>query len=106
MPKQYEIMELIRRKASMSSQIVTDKDPEYAWYAGASWDIAHKMATIDMMLKHGLIPKKVVPLAKLYRAYLDQQRKAWLSSVGSDIITKLGFILGDTRKVVRANEYR
>jgi hypothetical protein len=90
----------------MASQIVTDKDREYAYYAGASWPIAQQMAMIDFLLKNSfLIPKETAPYVKLYRGYLDQQRKAWLSSVGSDIITKLGFILGDTRKVVRADEY-
>ena len=78
----------------MSKQIVATKDEEYAYYAGASYEIAHKMAVIDTMLKYGLIPKEQVLLVKLYRAYLDQQRKGFFASVGSTEITKLGFILG------------
>jgi alpha-D-ribose 1-methylphosphonate 5-triphosphate synthase subunit PhnG len=71
-------------RQAWQAQIVTGKDREYAWYAGASWKIAEKMAVIDALLKYNLIPEKAVPLVKLYRAYLDQQRKAWLPSVGLD----------------------
>jgi len=52
------------------------------------------MAMVDTMLKHGLIHAKLVPFVKLYRSYLDQQRKAFFVSVGSDVITKLGVLLG------------
>jgi len=94
MPKNYDLFETIRQKTSMSKQIVSNKDKEYAWYSGASFEIASKMAMIDTMLKNGLIPEKFVIFVKLYRSYLDQQRKAFFASVGSDVITKLGFILG------------
>jgi len=104
MPKERDLLELIRRKASMSSQIVTDKDPEYSYYAGASYEIAEKMANVDFFLKSGLIPQEYVPFIKLYRAYLDQKRKAFFASIGCTEITKLGFILGDTRKVVKSTD--
>ena len=100
--RNYDLIELIRRKSSMSADIVSKKDPEYGWYAGASFDTASKMAMIDTMLKNKLISPKLIVIVKLYRAYLDQQRKAFFSSVGSTEITKLGFILGDTRVVRKA----
>ena len=94
MPKRYEGLEIMRKKASMSQQIVSQKDKEYAWYAGASLDDADKMAKIDTMLKHGLIPKDFIPFVKLYRSFLNQRRKAFFASVGCTEISKLGFLLG------------
>jgi len=94
-------MELIRRKASMSAQIVTQVDHEYAWYVGANYEIGKKMAMVDTMLKHGLINPKLIPFVKLYRSYLDQQRKAYFSNLCTEI-TKLGFLLGDQRSVEKA----
>jgi len=102
MSRRYDLMELIRRKSSMSADIVKRKDPEYSWYAGASFEIASKLAMIDVFLKNNLLPKQIIPIVKLYRAYLDQQRKAFFASVGSTEITKLGFIQGDPRRVIRA----
>jgi len=106
MPKRgrYEGLEIIRKKASMSQQVVSQKDEEYAWYAGASLDDADKMAKIDTMLKFGLIPEGFVPFVKLVRAYLDQRRKAFFASVGSTEITKLGFLLGLTTKKMKASK--
>lgn len=93
MSKRYSSFEVVRQKAGMGERL-GNKDKEYAFYAGASYEIARKMAMIDTMLKHGLLPKKLVPFVKLYRSYLDQQRKAFFVSVGSDVITKLGVLLG------------
>jgi hypothetical protein len=101
MRRTYDLIELIRKKSSMSADIVTKKDPEYGWYAGSSVDVAYQMAVLDTFLKHKLIPPNFVPLVKLYRSYLDQLRKAIMASTATEI-TKLGFILGDTRVVKRA----
>jgi len=87
-----ENLEIIRRKASMSQQ-VTRKDDEYVLYSGAYLPDAKRMAFIDFMLKHNLLPSQFVVMAKLYRAHLDQQRKAFFASTCSEI-SKLGFILG------------
>lgn len=92
--KRYDILENIRQKASMSKQIVTTKDKEYAYYVGGSFDVTKRMAIIDTMLKAGIIPDSMILYVKLYRSYLDQQRKAFFASVGSTEITKLGFLLG------------
>ena len=62
------------------------------------------MATIDTFLRVGLLPQKIVPLAKLLRGYLNQQRKAFFASVGSTEITKLGFILGTAEDSISAVE--
>jgi len=87
-----ENLEIIRRKASMSQQ-VTRKDEDYVKYSGAYLPDAIKMAQIDFLLKHNLVSKKIEKLVTLYRAYLDQQRKAFFASTCSEI-SKLGFILG------------
>jgi len=100
--RNYDLMELIRRKSSMSADIISKRDAEYAYYAGGSFEIASKIAVIDTMLKNGLLPKEMIIFVKLYRSYLDQQRKAFFASIGSTEITKLGFILGDTSVVKRA----
>lgn len=91
--RRYDSFESVRRRAGMGERLGA-KDKEYAWYAGGSFEIASRMAMVDTMLKNGLIPDGLIPLVKLYRSYLDQQRKAFLTSVGSDIITKLGVLLG------------
>lgn len=96
-----DLMELIRRKASMSAQIVSQVDKEYALYVGANPELGKKMAIIDTMLKNGLIPKNMVMFVKLYRDYLDQQRKAYFANLCTEI-TKLGFLLGERKVVEKA----
>jgi len=86
-------VEVNRRKAAWSMRIA-NKDPDYASYSGASLEIASKMAAIDVFLSLGLIDPKIKSIVKLYRAYLNQQRKAFFASIGSTEVTKLGFILG------------
>jgi len=103
-PTHYELMERIRQQASMSKQIVSTKDKEYAYYAGGNWEIAQKMAMIDTIKKAKLLPEKFLPILELYRMYLDQLRKAWFASVGSTEITKLGFLLGLEDDTVRATK--
>lgn len=97
-----DFMELMRAKASMSSKIV-DKDKEYGYYSGANYEIASQMAMLDTFIKLELIPKELVPYVKIYRVFLDQQRKAFFASIGSTEITKLGFILGKEGKMTDAN---
>lgn len=104
MPKgNYELMELIRKKSSMSAEI-SKKDPDYSQYSGGSLEISSKIALIDVTLEEKIIPSALVGLVKLYRAYLVKQRKAFFASVGSTEITKLGFIQGDPRLIVRATD--
>lgn len=98
-----DFMELVRAKASMSAKIVSDKDKEYGFYAGASLEIADKMAMIDAIKKTNLLPKSFFPILELYRMFLDQKRKAFFASVGSTEITKLGFILGKEGKMEDAD---
>lgn len=83
----------MRRKAGMGERLSV-KDKEYGWYVGARFETASKMAMVDTMLKHNLIPTQFVPFIKLYRSYLDQQRKAFFVTIDSDVITKLGLLLG------------
>lgn len=103
--KNKEVLELIRRKVSMSQKIVTNVDPEYAWYVGADPELATKMATVDFILKAGFLPKEYIPFVKLYRMYLDQQRKAVFSNLCTEL-TKLGFLLGDQTRVIKSKRSR
>lgn len=89
MTRSYESLEIIRKKSSMSQQIVSRKDEEYARYAGASLADAETMAMIDTLEKYGLSH----PIVTLFRSFLNQRRKAFLASASSEV-TKLGFILG------------
>jgi len=93
---------LTRQKVAMSCKIVEEKDPEYSWYAGGSFEIAHQMAVIDAILKLGLIPSRIAVMAKIYRVYLNQLRKAYFATQGSTELTKLGFIQGEPKVVKRA----
>lgn len=99
----YAKLERIRQMATMSQQLAK-KDPEFSQYAGATWDLAKSMATIDVCIKQNLLPKQITPLLLFYRAYLDQLRKGWFSSEGSNEITKLGLLLGWTNISVRATK--
>jgi hypothetical protein len=94
----------IQQQASMSSQVVARKDKEYALYSGASFEIAMQMARIDAILKAHLLPAKYIPVVKLKRLLLDQQRKAFFASVGTSEISKLGFLLGIDRKELSATK--
>jgi len=89
----YDLLEIAKRKSAWSMQIAA-KDKDYSSYSGASLEIASKMAAIDTFLSLGLIDPKIVAIVKLYRAYLNKQRKAFFASIGSTEVTKLGFILG------------
>jgi len=99
-PYKRNLEDEIERRVSMAAQIA-DKDEEYAFYAGGSFGISSRIAKIDTFLKSGLIPWELIPIVKLYRAYLDQQRKAYLASISSEV-TKLGFILGITGETMSA----
>jgi len=58
------------------------------------------LALIDLILREKLIGESLEPMVKLYRSYLDLQRKAFFVTDGSKEFTKLGFIKGWTQKEV------
>lgn len=86
--------EIFRIKSTMSGQIASTIDHDYALYAGASFEDANTMAFIDICLRNKIISERLIPLVKLYRVYLDQRRKAYFASERADIVSILGFILG------------
>ena len=90
----------IRQKSSMS-QKVAKKDANFGLYAGGHPDIAAEMAQINVMLEANLIPKPLIPFVKLRYMLLDQLRKAWFASTGSEI-TMLGFLLGLPSDLIHA----
>lgn len=93
MPRSHETLEMMRHKISMS-QKVSEKDKDYALYAGANMEEASTMALLDHALETGMFSGSTSDTIKNYRALLDKQRKAFFASVSSEI-TKLGFILGN-----------
>ena len=94
----------IRQKSSMSQKVVAkDGNEAYGFYAGAHPEIAAEMAQIEVMLEARLIPKPLVPFVKLRYMLLDELRRAWFASTGSEI-TMLGFLLGLKSNVINAVE--
>lgn len=100
--KTYDLLEIVKRKASMSADIVSNIDGDYSSYSGGSFETVSKIAIIDTMLKNNILPESVKLLVKLYRSYLNQQRKAFFASVRCDVISQLGFIQGDPRTKLKA----
>lgn len=88
----------------MSQKVVAkDGNEAYGLYAGAHPEIAAEMAQIEVMLEARLIPKPLVPFVKLRYMLLDELRRAWFASTGSEI-TMLGFLLGLKSNVINAVE--
>lgn len=92
----------IKQKVTMSQKIVA-KNSDYGEYAGADLETALKMAKIKTLLTTGFIPKNLKPLVTFYLVFLDQKRKAFFGATATEL-TKLGFILGDERKHLRATK--
>lgn len=93
---------LISRQTTMGAQI-SKKDQDYKEYSGADYHTALMMGKINFILRTKLFQEKLTPKTRLllkeaYR-YLDQKRKAYFCSIGSDIFTKLAFLVPDTAKV-------
>lgn len=104
MPRRYDTLESILQRQSMSSKIIK-KDATYQLYSGVELEAGYKMALVDVLLEHQLIPEKFIVPVKLYRAYLDKQRKAYFASTCSEI-SKLGFLLGSQRRESSADGTR
>lgn len=92
--KNYDLLESIRVKRSMASEIVK-KDKDYSYYAGADPDTADQLVLVKLCLDKQLLPKAYTPLLELYQAFLTQKRKSFFAGPGSTEITKLGFIQGE-----------
>ena len=80
------------------SQAIARKDSDYQRYAGAYIDDVMKSVKIDFILRMGLLPDKQRIYLKALRYYLDLKRIGYFVTAGSDIFSKLGFILGDNRQ--------
>ena len=107
MPRNYDLLERIRQQASMSKQIVSTKDKEYGYYAGAIYNDAEIMAIIDWILKNETafkLDKETKDSLQLAYSFFNQLRKAYFATFGSTEITKLGFILGLEDDTVRATK--
>lgn len=76
------------------SQKLSAKDPEYANYAGGSFEIANKIALIDLLKEFNMFPKSFIPIVDFYRAYLIKQKKAFFATTSSRELTQLGLLLG------------
>jgi hypothetical protein len=99
-----DTIEMIRKKTSMSQQIAR-KDASYSLYAGALFSDAETIALLQAVETEHLFPG-FENQVKFLKTFLNERRKAYFASAGSTEITKLGFILGDTSKVVSAKDTR
>jgi hypothetical protein len=93
----HDIDEWYRERISMSQKI-SKGDKDYAEYAGAPFIIGEEIATIKTAISCVPLPKEVIAMLKLRLHYLDQLRKAAFSGERADIVSILGFILGDTTR--------
>lgn len=80
------------------------KHPDVVVYAGGLFIEMRKMAMIKWILQNKLCPKDIVPHLKLFYKYLDEERKAYFMSDGSDVLTKLSAMVG-VNAPVRATDY-
>ena len=101
--KNYELMELIRQKKSMSADIAS-RDREYSEYAGADLDTANQLVMVNLCLEEQLLDPSLNPILELYHKFLIKKKKAFFASAGSTEITKLGFIQGDPLKYENATD--
>lgn len=101
--KNYELIELIRQKKSMSADIAS-RDREYSEYAGADLETANQLVMVNLCLEEQLLDPALNPMLTLYHKFLVKKRKAFFASVGSTEITKLGFIQGDPIRFENATD--
>ena len=80
------------------AQKLSKKDKSYSYYVGADLENALEMAFIDVLLKEELINNKIANIyLKLYRLFCEQKRKAFFEITVSEF-SKLGLLLGETRR--------
>lgn len=105
MTKDYDTLYEIKQKISMS-QGISNKDHDYADFAGADPATAQSIGIVKLCLKHKIYTDDLQKLMMtLYKEYLNLMRKAWFASTCGEI-SKLGFILGDTRETETAEGTR
>jgi len=86
------------RNQMYMGQTISARDQDYARYSGAYIEDALEMASIDHILRTYPLKPIVRAHLKNRRLFLDLKRKAYFASIGTDIFSKLAFILGDNRK--------
>lgn len=87
------------------SQKLSRKDREYGEYAGGSFEIARKIAMIDLTLEYKILPEYLTPYLMLYRAWLIKEKKAFFATIGTNEVSQLGLLLGvDTTGKISARK--
>jgi len=81
------------------------KDHDYKPYVGADWPDAQTVAGLIYIKKSGKIknPKTLEKIDSILLFY-EEKRKAYFMTWGSDILTKLSYLVGDPKLVRDANE--
>jgi|GEM_PF-3114047 len=98
-----EYDELIRQKTLLGSKL-PKIDPDYQLYVGADWLDASTMAGIQFILKSNLVKNpRIRKKLTLIMEYYNQKRKAYFVTWGSDVLTKLAIIIGESKNVRDAN---
>jgi hypothetical protein len=78
---------------------LAQKHPETVVYSGGLFIQMRKMAAINWVIENKLIPEKWIKPLTLYYKFLDEERKAYFMSEGSDVLTKLSAMVGVTSPV-------
>ncbi len=88
--------ELLLQKILMSARAVS-KDPRFALYAGGDYAQMIKLSRINVILKLDRFPTlKKLGLLETGKQFIDEERVATFGS-WADILSQLGFIVGDER---------
>lgn len=89
----FSYLQRLYQEISMSQKL-SAKDSEYVNYAGGSFELAKKIALIDLLKEYKILPESFTPIINFYRAYLIKQKKAFFATIGSKELTQLGLLLG------------
>jgi hypothetical protein len=95
---------LIQVKTLLGSAL-SSKDKSYLPYVGGDWLDAETVAGLQFILKAKPdIRESVKQKIDLALIYYEERRKAYFMTLGSDILTKLSYLVGESRNVRNANE--
>jgi hypothetical protein len=95
---------LIQVKTLLGSALHS-KDQSYLPYAGADWLDAEMTANLKFIKESGKITNtKTIESIDLILKLQEERRKAYFMSIGSDILTKLSYLVGENKNVRRATD--
>jgi sigma54-dependent transcription regulator len=96
---------LIQVKTLLGSALNT-KDDSYLPYVGADWLDAETVASLQYAKRSpllGLDKEDIALIDELLLLY-EERRKAFFMTLGSDILTKISYLVGESHNVKRATD--